>query len=66
MKALMSKTEPRSCAAQEECAPETLFDSIARYRSRLVAEGRLNTVRNLDKAVAKLGHHGRAGGRDGQ
>lgn len=34
-------------------APEDLGQRVARYRARLIAEGRMNSVRHLDRSVAQ-------------
>ncbi len=57
----MTKVIPTDPAVQEQSVQEDLARRVARYRERLVAEGRLNSVRSLDKAVGRLREHGGVG-----
>ena len=50
----MKKSEHVMPATQGQSGPKDLLPWVARYRARLMAEGRLNAVRTLDKAIARL------------
>lgn len=55
----MVKTDPVDPAAERRSTPDELARRVARYRERLIAEGRMNSVRRLDMAVAESGDNDR-------
>lgn len=52
--AIMERIEPTQCDEQESAAAD-LARRLARYRSRIAAEGRPRSVRLIDQAIADAG-----------
>ena len=50
----MPKRDPAVCAPGASQSDD-LEQRVARYRARLIAEGRMNSVRHLDRSVAAPG-----------